>query len=104
LATEDALAAARYHSTTGTEAICLSVGGGVAMHLYGFARATQDVDMLAERLPQLTPKPPLSFGGQSYTVPTGEKEVRVDFIVRDDFFRYLERSGSASGLGFLTTC
>jgi hypothetical protein len=90
LATEEALAAARVViAELEREQIAWALAGGVAMHLYGFARATQDVDMLAARLPQLKPKQPLSFGGQSYAVQAGEKEVLVDVIVRDDFFRNL---------------
>ena len=88
LATDEALNAAReIIAALDREAIAWALAGGVAMHLYGYARATQDVDLLAERLPNLASSQRLSFGGESYTVTVGDKTVPVDVIVRDDFFR-----------------
>jgi hypothetical protein len=90
LATDEALAAAReIIAALDREAIAWALAGGVAMHLYGYARATQDVDLLAERLPNLTSSQRLSFGGESYHVTIGDKTIPVDVIVRDDFFRTL---------------
>ncbi len=88
LATDEALNAAReIIAALDREQIAWALAGGVAMHLYGYARATQDVDLLAERLPNLVSSQRLSFGGESYTVTVGDKAVPVDVIVRDDFFR-----------------
>ncbi len=88
LATDEALNAAReIIAALDREQIAWALAGGVAMHLYGYARATQNVDLLAERLPALASSHRLSFGGESYTVTVGDKTVPVDVIVRDDFFR-----------------
>jgi hypothetical protein len=88
LATDEALNAAREIITTlDREQIAWALAGGVAMHLYGYARATQDVDLLAERLPQLASSQRLTFGGESYSITVGDKTVPVDVIVRNDFFR-----------------
>jgi hypothetical protein len=59
--------------------------GGLAMHVYGFTRATVDVDFIAaERLPLPATKK-LEMGGEAYTVQSGgEKEIEVDWIIRDD--------------------
>ena len=58
--------------------------GGIAMHIYGYVRATSDVDMIAGKLLDLESDKKLSFGGESYPVQIGEREVTVDWIVRDD--------------------
>jgi hypothetical protein len=59
--------------------------GGLAMHAYGFTRATANVDFIAAgRLPLPATKE-LEIGGVAYTVPTGEeKEIEVDWIIRAD--------------------
>ena len=58
------------------------------MHLYGFTRATTDVDMVADALlPGWQAKDKLSFGGETYSASTGKREVDLDWIVRDDFYR-----------------
>lgn len=58
--------------------------GGMAMHIYGYVRATTDVDMIADRLLSLDSKKKLSFGGESYLVEVGDKVITVDWIVRND--------------------
>ncbi len=65
--------------------IMCALAGGLAMHLYGFTRATTDVDMIANQLLGWEAKDKLSFGGE--TVSTGKREIDLKWIVRDDFFR-----------------
>ena len=56
--------------------------GGLAMH--GFTRATIDVDFIAaERLP-LPASRKLQMGGEAYHLRSGEKDIEVDWIIRDD--------------------
>ena len=58
--------------------------GGLAMHVYGFTRATIDVDFIAaERLP-LPASRKLQMGGEAYHLRSGEKDIEVDWIIRDD--------------------
>ncbi|MEW6210902.1 MAG: hypothetical protein AB1631_21230 [Acidobacteriota bacterium] len=59
--------------------------GGLAMHVYGFTRATVDVDFIAaERLP-LPASKKLQMGGETYQIQAGsEKKIDVDWIIRDD--------------------
>lgn len=72
--------------------IVCALAGGIAMHIYGFTRATTDVDLLAsEKLP-LESKRKLSFGGESYRVKVGKHEIQVDAIVRDDEYAAVYRS------------
>lgn len=77
--------------------------GGIAMHLYGFHRATTDVDVLASKVLELPAQHTLSFGGASYLVEVEGRSITVDWIVRDDFFRpYYELALAAaldSGVG-----
>jgi hypothetical protein len=61
--------------------------GGIAMHLYGFSRATQDVDVIASKVLDLASQRHISFGGESYEVEVGGQRIKVDWIVRDDFFQ-----------------
>jgi hypothetical protein len=59
--------------------------GGLAMHLYGFTRATVDVDFIAAATLPLPAKRELEIGGEAYNVRSDEqKEIEVDWIVRDD--------------------
>ncbi|MDQ3491265.1 MAG: hypothetical protein M3449_09430, partial [Acidobacteriota bacterium] len=58
--------------------------GGIAMHIYGYVRATTDVDVIAGDLLNLESKKKLSFGGESYQVKVGESLITVDWIVRND--------------------
>ena len=60
--------------------------GGIAMHIYGFDRATSDVDVVAADLLNLESNINLSFGGKSYQVEVGERQITVDWIVRNDEF------------------
>lgn len=58
--------------------------GGIAMHIYGYVRATIDVDIIAGNLLDLKSDKKLSFGGESYKVEVGENLITVDWIVRND--------------------
>ncbi|MEK7833067.1 MAG: hypothetical protein AAB401_18400 [Acidobacteriota bacterium] len=85
ITTEDGVAAAETVAKIARErGIDCALAGGVAMHLYGFTRATTDVDMLASKALGLEVDRRLSFGGESYTIKVGAKEIAVDWIVRDD--------------------
>lgn len=50
------------------------------MHIYGFTRATTDVDMLARAVLPCR----IDFGGEGYDVLVEDRSVSVDVIVRDD--------------------
>ena len=54
------------------------------MHIYGFTRATTDVDMLAQAVLPLDSLNELSFGGENYQITVSERTVSVDVIVRND--------------------
>jgi len=69
------------------EGVICAIAGGIAMHIYGYLRATHDVDLLASKSLDLPYEQKLSFGGLSHLVQVGERQVIVDVIVRDDFFR-----------------
>ncbi|MEJ7849114.1 MAG: DUF6036 family nucleotidyltransferase [Pyrinomonadaceae bacterium] len=64
--------------------IAIALAGGIAMHIYGFTRATTDVDMLAQEVLPLESQSKLSFGGENYQVYVSERAVSVDVIVRND--------------------
>ena len=67
--------------------ITCAVAGGLGMHLYGFTRATTNVDMIADRPLDWPLKEKLSFGGETYGVIVGGREIDLDWIIRADFFR-----------------
>lgn len=58
--------------------------GGIAMQIYGFTRATRDVDFVASELLPLPRKRRLNFGGEAYNIRVGRKDIEIDWIVRDD--------------------
>lgn len=64
--------------------ISCALAGGIAMHIYGFTRATTDVDVLASSILPLKVKEKLNIGGRSHEVKVGKRIVIVDVIVRDD--------------------
>ena len=64
--------------------IAIALAGGIAMHIYGFTRATTDVDMLAKSVLPLEAKRPIDFGGEGYDIEVENRTVPVDVIVRDD--------------------
>jgi len=77
-------AAEQIKQTADETRIGIALAGGIAMHVYGFTRATTDVDMLAESVLPLTSIKELSFGGETYTVNVDGRGISVDVIVRDD--------------------
>ena len=66
------------------ENIKWAFAGGIAMHIYGYVRATTDVDVIAEKLLDIESDKNLSFGGESYRVEVGGRLITVDWIVRTD--------------------
>jgi len=80
---EVARAAARAARAQG---IACALAGGLAMHLYGFTRATTDVDMIASAPLGWPVKDKLSFGGETYAAMAGQREIDLDWIIRNDFF------------------
>ncbi len=85
LRTEDGLLALEELAQLARQSgIRYALAGGIAMHLYGFTRATTDVDVVADRTLTVEAQRRLSFGGESYAVPLGAQTVTVDWIVRDD--------------------
>lgn len=58
--------------------------GGLAMHLFGFTRATLDVDFIAAARLPLHAKRNLEMGGEAYQMQSQQRDVEVDWIVRDD--------------------
>ncbi len=86
ITTEDGLAAAEIITKLARlQGIDCALAGGVAVQLYGFTRATVDVDMIAAAaLDALQAERQLSFGGSSYTIEVGSRKISVDWIVRAD--------------------
>lgn len=66
------------------DGIAWAFAGGIAMHIYGYVRATTDVDVIAEELLNLESDKNLTFGGESYRVEVGNRLITVDWIVRND--------------------
>jgi hypothetical protein len=88
ITTEEGLkAAAIIAKLAGEEGVEWAIAGGIAMHIFGYLRATQDLDLLASKTLNLPSENVLSFGGESYSVQVGERKIMVDVIVRNDFFR-----------------
>lgn len=85
LPTEIGIAAAEIAAKIADEnGIACALAGGIAMHIYGFTRATTDVDMLAQAVLPLESIEELSFGGESYKIDVENRTVSVDVIVRND--------------------
>ncbi len=88
ISTEEGLTVARAAAKAAKDrGVICALAGGLAMHLYGFTRATVDVDMIANELLDWQHKDTLSFGGVIYTVPAGDREIDLDWIIRNDFFK-----------------
>jgi hypothetical protein len=88
ISTEEGLKAAQIiFEQAKREGVECALAGGIALHLFGYLRATHDVDMIASKELELPHEHKLSFGGKSYVIQVGERKVTVDLIVRDDFFR-----------------
>lgn len=84
VSTEDGILAGAKLAETAGEQNSWAFAGGIAMHIYGYVRATTDVDIIAEQDLDLKSEKDLSFGGSSYNVDLQGRVVVVDWIVRDD--------------------
>lgn len=58
--------------------------GGLAMHLFGFTRATSDIDFIADGEIDLQGIKNLTFGGKAYSVTIDGIDVEIDWILRND--------------------
>lgn len=59
--------------------------GGLAMHLYGSDRLTKDVDIIAEKLLNISKiLGHLKQGGVRYEIAASDNKVSVDWIIRND--------------------
>jgi hypothetical protein len=85
ISTEQGVAAAhKVLEIAESSGIDCALCGGIAMQIYGFTRATRDVDFLAAEVLSLPRTRRLNFGGEAYIVKVERKEIEVDWIVRDD--------------------
>ncbi len=68
--------------------------GGLAMHLYGSDRLTKDVDIIADKLLNISPiLGYLKQGGVRYEIETSTNKVSVDWIIRrDEAKRYYDEA------------
>ncbi len=73
------------------ESVEFAVAGGLAMHLYGFERATKDVDFLANKRLPVTVVRYLRFGGERFQIEIGGETIDVDWIMRRDNYKELYR-------------
>lgn len=88
ISTETGLAAARnIIPVAERDGVKWMLAGGIAVHLYGYLRATADVDFIASKVLSLKSERSLSFGGESYSTEAGDRTVNVDWIVRKDEYR-----------------
>lgn len=88
ISTETALKAARKIIVIAEkENVSQALAGGIAMHLYGFTRATKDVDFVASQVLSVQVSRYLSFGGVRYEIETENRQVAVDWIVRNDRYQ-----------------
>ncbi|MBL8189836.1 MAG: hypothetical protein JNK38_17615 [Acidobacteria bacterium] len=104
ISTEDGLTAFRQIGENAEqEGVDFALAGGIAMHLYGFTRATTDVDVIASGELNLESTRELSFGGKSYSVQVGQRVINVDWIVRNDdaadFYQAALADAAASDAG-----
>lgn len=85
ISTEDGLTAAlQIAEVAKQQGVACALAGGIAMHLYGFTRATTDVDLIGAQVLNLLATRELSFGGVTYPTKVGERTINVDWIVRAD--------------------
>ena len=88
ISTEEGLIVARAATKAAREQqIVCALAGGLAMHLYGFTRATTDVDMIADKPLGWQVKDALSFGGETYRAFADAREIDLDWIVRNAKYR-----------------
>jgi hypothetical protein len=88
--TDEAIKAAKFVlSIAKNEGVKSAICGGLAMHLYGFTRATKDIDFVASGKISIEFYRELSFGGLAYKCELDGKEYEIDWILRNDEQRYL---------------
>lgn len=75
-----------------------ALAGGIAMHIYGFTRATTDVDIVAQATLPLESHNELNIGGESYRVKVGKRIVTVDVIVRNDELKKIYETALSQAL------
>ncbi len=85
---------------TDRENITFAIAGGLAMHLYGFERATKDVDFVAEKRLPLKVVRYLSFGGERYEIEISGEKIDVDWIVRRDNYKEFYKQALADVVEF----
>ena len=68
------------------------------MHIYGYVRATMDVDIIADNFLNLESSKTLTVGGESYQVKIGKRSITVDWIVRNDEDKKFYRAALAEAL------
>jgi len=61
-----------------------AIAGGLAMQVFGFTRATRDVDIVASDRLDLESGETLEFGGEIYRLEIEGQSVEIDWIVRSD--------------------
>jgi hypothetical protein len=83
--TDDGIKAAKIAvNLANMQGILCAICGGLSMHLYGFTRATKDIDVIADRELNLNAEKKLSFGGNAYLLKIDNVEIELDWIIRDD--------------------
>lgn len=75
-----------------------AIAGGLAMHLYGFERATKDVDFLADKRLSLEAKRHLTFGGERYQLKIENREIDIDWIIRRDKYKEIYQKALADAV------
>jgi hypothetical protein len=106
ISTDDGIAVAQdLDKQARREGVRAAVCGGLALHFYGFTRATKDVDFVAANTLALPSVRPLAFGGECYLVKLREQEIPIDWIVRDDDYQELYQAALSDAVptdkGFL---
>lgn len=86
ISTEEGLdVASKVVSKAEENSVTCALCGGLAMHVYGFTRATVDVDFIASAKLPLPVARELEMGGEAYAVRSADaKEIDVDWIIRAD--------------------
>jgi len=98
ISTEEGIAAAaQMLKKAETANVTCAICGGLAMHLYGFVRATVDVDFVASQKLPMTASKTLRIGGETYQILLDhEKQVDIDWIVRSDDKREIYEAALAN--------
>src|SRR5688500_14345938 len=83
------------------EDVEFAIAGGLAMHLYGFQRATNDRDVVAGKRLPWTATRYLTFGGERYEIEIGGETINVDWILRRDNYKefYKQALADATEIG-----